>query len=196
MTRRSHEPIYYHYSALAAALADVVVPSVVGRRGGFIRGASWLLLLLLLSLLHIASWIRRQQMPSSVRAPRAMLVPAALLVLLMSLSSSWHAAHGVRTTPGGGPLDVAVPDDAARRVEAASSEVRKTMRKERAATGSRLPDCAHACGACSPCRRVMVSFRCAARAQAQAEASRGGSESCPVAYRCMCRGRFFHVPSV
>ena len=54
------------------------------------------------------------------------------------------------------------------------------------ATGSRLPDCAHACGPCSPCRRVMVSFRCAQEA----------SESCPVAYRCMCRGRFFRVPSL
>jgi len=57
--------------------------------------------------------------------------------------------------------------------------------KERAATGSRLPDCAHACGPCSPCRRVIVSFRCAL-----------ASESCPIAYRCMCRGRFFRVPSL
>ncbi|KAG2572549.1 uncharacterized protein LOC120642277 [Panicum virgatum] len=54
------------------------------------------------------------------------------------------------------------------------------------AAGSRLPDCAHACGPCSPCRRVMVSFRCAQEA----------SESCPVAHRCMCRGRFFRVPSL
>lgn len=55
--------------------------------------------------------------------------------------------------------------------------------EQRGATGSRLPDCAHACGPCSPCRRVMVSFMCAQ-----------ASESCPVAYRCMCRGRFFRVP--
>ncbi|XP_025880614.1 protein EPIDERMAL PATTERNING FACTOR 2 isoform X2 [Oryza sativa Japonica Group] len=54
-----------------------------------------------------------------------------------------------------------------------------------AATGSRLPDCTHACGPCSPCRRVMVSLRCAEAA-----------ESCPVAYRCMCRGRFFRVPTL
>uniref|UniRef100_A0A0E0KRD8 Epidermal patterning factor-like protein n=1 Tax=Oryza punctata TaxID=4537 RepID=A0A0E0KRD8_ORYPU len=53
------------------------------------------------------------------------------------------------------------------------------------ATGSRLPDCTHACGPCSPCRRVMVSLRCAEAA-----------ESCPVAYRCMCRGRFFRVPTL
>uniref|UniRef100_A0A453C494 Epidermal patterning factor-like protein n=1 Tax=Aegilops tauschii subsp. strangulata TaxID=200361 RepID=A0A453C494_AEGTS len=60
-----------------------------------------------------------------------------------------------------------------------------TTLKERAVTGSRLPDCAHACGACAPCKRVMVSFRCAE-----------ASESCPIAYRCMCRGRFFRVPTL
>ncbi|KAG6419967.1 hypothetical protein SASPL_116481 [Salvia splendens] len=50
-------------------------------------------------------------------------------------------------------------------------------------TGSSLPDCSHACGACSPCRRVMVSFnKCAV-------------ESCPIVYRCMCKGKYYHVPS-
>lgn len=51
------------------------------------------------------------------------------------------------------------------------------------ATGSSLPDCAHACGPCSPCRRVMVSFECSV------------AESCPIVYRCMCRGRYYQVPS-
>ncbi|KAI3996318.1 hypothetical protein MKX01_026786 [Papaver californicum] len=49
--------------------------------------------------------------------------------------------------------------------------------------GSSLPDCSHSCGACFPCKRVMVSFRCAS------------TESCPVVYRCMCKGRYYHVPS-
>ncbi|XP_057775588.1 protein EPIDERMAL PATTERNING FACTOR 2-like [Salvia miltiorrhiza] len=50
-------------------------------------------------------------------------------------------------------------------------------------TGSSLPDCSHACGACRPCRRVMVSFnKCAV-------------ESCPIVYRCMCNGKYYHVPS-
>ncbi|KAI3842268.1 hypothetical protein MKW98_026058 [Papaver atlanticum] len=49
--------------------------------------------------------------------------------------------------------------------------------------GSSLPDCSHACGPCFPCKRVMVSFRCAS------------TESCPVVYRCMCKGRYYHVPS-
>ncbi|GFP79049.1 protein epidermal patterning factor 2 [Phtheirospermum japonicum] len=50
-------------------------------------------------------------------------------------------------------------------------------------TGSSLPDCSHACGPCTPCRRVMVSF------------SKCSVESCPVIYRCMCKGKYYHVPS-
>ncbi|KAL3504673.1 hypothetical protein ACH5RR_034514 [Cinchona calisaya] len=50
-------------------------------------------------------------------------------------------------------------------------------------TGSRLPDCSHACGPCFPCKRVMVSFKCSV------------AESCPVVYRCMCNGKYYHVPS-
>ncbi|XP_016472182.1 protein EPIDERMAL PATTERNING FACTOR 2 [Nicotiana tabacum] len=50
-------------------------------------------------------------------------------------------------------------------------------------TGSSLPDCSHACGPCFPCKRVMVSFECSI------------AESCPIVYRCMCRGKYYHVPS-
>ncbi|KAG0470107.1 hypothetical protein HPP92_016807 [Vanilla planifolia] len=49
--------------------------------------------------------------------------------------------------------------------------------------GSSLPDCSHACGPCSPCQRVMVSFECSV------------AESCPIVYKCMCKGRYYHVPS-
>ncbi|KAI3431933.1 uncharacterized protein J3R85_007810 [Psidium guajava] len=49
-------------------------------------------------------------------------------------------------------------------------------------TGSSLPDCTHACGPCVPCKRVIVSYRCT-------------TESCPVVYRCMCKGKYYHVPS-
>ncbi|TVU29002.1 hypothetical protein EJB05_20544, partial [Eragrostis curvula] len=34
------------------------------------------------------------------------------------------------------------------------------LQEEVRATGSSLPDYTHACGACSPCSRVMVSFKC------------------------------------
>ncbi|KAI3717994.1 hypothetical protein L1987_69965 [Smallanthus sonchifolius] len=50
-------------------------------------------------------------------------------------------------------------------------------------TGSSIPDCSHACGPCFPCRRVMISFKCSM------------TESCPVVYRCTCKGRYYHVPS-
>ncbi|XP_023646050.1 protein EPIDERMAL PATTERNING FACTOR 2 [Capsella rubella] len=50
-------------------------------------------------------------------------------------------------------------------------------------TGSSLPDCSYACGPCSPCKRVMISFQCSV------------AESCSVIYRCTCRGRYYHVPS-
>lgn len=53
------------------------------------------------------------------------------------------------------------------------------------AAGSRLPDCSHACGSCSPCRLVMVSFVCASLAEA---------ESCPMAYKCMCHNKSYPVP--
>lgn len=49
--------------------------------------------------------------------------------------------------------------------------------------GSSLPECSHACGSCSPCRLVMVSFICAAEA-----------ETCPMAYKCMCNSKSYPVP--
>ncbi|KAL7219195.1 hypothetical protein ACSBR2_012300 [Camellia fascicularis] len=51
--------------------------------------------------------------------------------------------------------------------------------------GSRLPDCSHACGSCSPCRLVMVSFVCASLAEA---------ETCPIAYKCMCKSKSYPIP--
>ncbi|CAN8303518.1 unnamed protein product [Cochlearia groenlandica] len=50
-------------------------------------------------------------------------------------------------------------------------------------SGSSLPDCSYACGACSPCKRVMISFQCSV------------PESCSVIYRCTCKGKYYHVPS-
>ncbi|CAN6453470.1 unnamed protein product [Victoria cruziana] len=51
--------------------------------------------------------------------------------------------------------------------------------------GSGLPDCSHACGSCSPCRRVMVSFVCSTYEEA---------ETCPMAYKCICNSRSYPVP--
>ncbi|XP_050219770.1 protein EPIDERMAL PATTERNING FACTOR 1-like [Mercurialis annua] len=52
--------------------------------------------------------------------------------------------------------------------------------------GSRLPDCSHACGSCSPCKLVIVSPLCASLTRA--------SEPCPVSYRCMCNNKAYPVP--
>ncbi|KAL5976179.1 hypothetical protein ACLOJK_020509 [Asimina triloba] len=51
--------------------------------------------------------------------------------------------------------------------------------------GSRLPDCSHSCGSCKPCRLVMVSFMCASLEEA---------ETCPMAYKCMCKSKSYPVP--
>ncbi|CAH8359262.1 unnamed protein product [Eruca vesicaria subsp. sativa] len=51
------------------------------------------------------------------------------------------------------------------------------------ASGSSIPDCSHACGPCRPCKLVVVTSTCSA------------SEACPVVYKCLCRGKFYHVPS-
>ncbi|VVB11706.1 unnamed protein product [Arabis nemorensis] len=62
-------------------------------------------------------------------------------------------------------------------------EIGKKVEMEMYPTGSSLPDCSYACGACSPCKRVMISFQCSV------------AESCSVIYRCTCKGRYYHVPS-
>ncbi|KAH6764006.1 epidermal patterning factor 1 [Perilla frutescens var. hirtella] len=51
--------------------------------------------------------------------------------------------------------------------------------------GSSLPDCTHACGSCTPCRLVMVSFVCSSIEEA---------ETCPMAYKCMCHNKSYPVP--
>ncbi|XP_030955813.1 protein EPIDERMAL PATTERNING FACTOR 2 isoform X1 [Quercus robur] len=61
-------------------------------------------------------------------------------------------------------------------------EAKEELGTELYPTGSSLPDCSHACGPCFPCKRVMVSFKCF-------------TESCPIVYRCMCKGKYYHVPS-
>ncbi|XP_054814760.1 protein EPIDERMAL PATTERNING FACTOR 2-like [Prosopis cineraria] len=65
----------------------------------------------------------------------------------------------------------------------ANADKKEELGMELYPTGSTLPDCSHACGPCFPCKRVMVSFKCSS------------AESCPIVYRCVCRGKYYHVPS-
>ncbi|KAL4293963.1 hypothetical protein AHAS_Ahas18G0180600 [Arachis hypogaea] len=62
-------------------------------------------------------------------------------------------------------------------------EAKEDVVLEQSSTGSSIPDCSHACGPCFPCKRVMVSFKCSI------------AESCPIVYRCICKGKYYHVPS-
>lgn len=68
-----------------------------------------------------------------------------------------------------------------------SKEKRIRLMERRPSTlmvaGSSLPNCSHACGSCSPCRLVMVSFICEEEA-----------ETCPMAYKCMCNSKSYPVP--
>ncbi|GER26311.1 epidermal patterning factor 1 [Striga asiatica] len=53
------------------------------------------------------------------------------------------------------------------------------------AAGSSLPDCTHACGSCTPCRLVVVSFVCSSLEEA---------ETCPISYKCMCHNKSYPIP--
>lgn len=71
-----------------------------------------------------------------------------------------------------------------------SGEVDEGTKKIRAGhplqvAGSRLPDCSHACGSCTPCKLVVVRFVCASLTEA---------ETCPISYRCMCHSKSYPVP--
>ncbi|KAL1212448.1 EPIDERMAL PATTERNING FACTOR-like protein 7 [Cardamine amara subsp. amara] len=50
------------------------------------------------------------------------------------------------------------------------------------ARGSSIPDCSNACGPCKPCKLVMISSKCS------------NSEACPLVYKCLCKGKYYHVP--
>ncbi|KAF1899462.1 hypothetical protein Lal_00019590 [Lupinus albus] len=62
----------------------------------------------------------------------------------------------------------------------------KRGRKTLEIAGSRLPDCLHACGSCTPCRLIIVSLACAFHTEE--------AESCPISYRCMCNSKSYPVP--
>ncbi|XP_024515692.1 protein EPIDERMAL PATTERNING FACTOR 1-like [Selaginella moellendorffii] len=85
----------------------------------------------------------------------------------------------------------AVPDEsktiqAQITINSTAEEVPRNRSKELSMmAGSALPDCSHACGPCSPCLRVTISFMCLESRD---------SEACPSTYRCMCHGKSFPVP--
>ncbi|XP_066350642.1 uncharacterized protein [Miscanthus floridulus] len=118
------------------------------------------------------------------------VILALTVVLLLAAASD-----GIRPAPAAGANELARGSTAEMVVAAPSAAQGRRSRGGKddlvlreevvRATGSSLPDCSHACGACSPCSRVMVSFKCSASEPLP----------CPMVYRCMCRGKCYPVPS-
>ncbi|CAI0460955.1 unnamed protein product [Linum tenue] len=120
-----------------------------------------------------------------------LLLLLSLSLLPLHLVSGRHITKTTRPHHGGHHGNKKVE-------EAATSYYYRTEMRRRGAAGrgrggpetveiagSRLPDCSHACGSCYPCRLVMVSFVCASLEEA---------ETCPMAYKCMCRNKSYPVP--
>ncbi|XP_048130735.1 protein EPIDERMAL PATTERNING FACTOR 2-like [Rhodamnia argentea] len=107
----------------------------------------------------------------------------AFTILLLS-SAAMSGCDGLQTDPF--PSSSHSREQAGVNGDHIDNVAKEKMKEEVGAElfpmGSSLPDCSHACGPCVPCKRVIVSYRCSA-------------ESCPVVYRCMCKGKYYHVPS-
>ncbi|KAJ1273023.1 hypothetical protein BS78_06G248400 [Paspalum vaginatum] len=122
---------------------------------------------------------------------RCVLLPLTALLLLAALSdgirldpdparsTTTRAVQGSTTE-----MTIAAPTSAQGR-SGVDRDLPLREEEQVRATGSSLPDCSHACGACSPCSRVMVSYKC----------STAEPLPCPMVYRCMCRGKCYPVPS-
>ncbi|XP_045800695.1 protein EPIDERMAL PATTERNING FACTOR 1-like [Trifolium pratense] len=118
-------------------------------------------------------------------------VSAFVLVLLFvpMLTSSRHISYSNLVGHGHSNPEVGKKVDATKGAKQNPYSEGRTKHMRRPDTmqvaGSRLPDCSHACGSCTPCRLVMVSLVCASLAEA---------ESCPMAYKCMCHNKSYPVP--
>ncbi|XP_030459633.1 protein EPIDERMAL PATTERNING FACTOR 1 [Syzygium oleosum] len=121
------------------------------------------------------------------------LLVASLLILLFLVPYSTVSARRIgRPSSNHGHRHTTRPKVKVEQVVAKPNfywERRLPTRAGRADTvqiaGSSLPDCSHACGSCSPCRLVMVSFVCASVQEA---------ETCPMTYKCMCKNKSYPVP--
>ncbi|KAJ1701295.1 hypothetical protein LUZ63_001074 [Rhynchospora breviuscula] len=104
-----------------------------------------------------------------------------LVVAILLLSTMSEGLRSMPSTDGQGSLRLEQKHKVASEDTGTGTDIEEL--NEVHATGSRVPDCSHACGFCSPCNRVMVSFKCSI------------AEPCPMVYRCMCRGNLYPVPS-
>ncbi|KAL1567686.1 protein EPIDERMAL PATTERNING FACTOR 1-like isoform X2 [Salvia divinorum] len=105
------------------------------------------------------------------------LVIVALMFLLVTIHARPHRGHRIQ-------LHHTTQSNTLTRfkIYRVSSNLLKHKRSDTLqVVGSKLPDCTHACGSCTPCRLV----RCSSIEEA---------ETCPIAYKCMCHNKSYPVP--
>ncbi|KAJ8568922.1 hypothetical protein K7X08_032659 [Anisodus acutangulus] len=115
-----------------------------------------------------------------------------ILILLVFLPVFIHARHipKLHSQQINHPVSPVISRKKAAAKPEMSTEIRRGIVHKRTAdtlqmAGSSLPDCSHACGSCTPCRLVMVSFVCSSIEEA---------ESCPMAYKCICHNKSYPIP--
>uniref|UniRef100_M0YB70 Epidermal patterning factor-like protein n=3 Tax=Hordeum vulgare TaxID=4513 RepID=M0YB70_HORVV len=118
--------------------------------------------------------MKRHGLAARVHHVRPLLVLLAAVLLLAATVDGIRPDPDDHARPGQAPGAPAVEE---------KKDGSGFLQEEVYGTGSSLPDCTHACGACKPCNRVMVSFKCSI------------AEPCPMVYRCMCKGKCYPVPS-
>ncbi|KAI5571608.1 hypothetical protein POPTR_011G123000v4 [Populus trichocarpa] len=117
----------------------------------------------------------------------AIFVAAALIIPLMTMSAVRISRHSNRERYTTWPRK---RNSTMGRLTLTSKGVVRERMKQNGAhplqiAGSRLPDCSHACGSCTPCVLKIVSSLCSSLAQ---------SEACPISYKCMCKNKYYPVP--
>uniref|UniRef100_A0A0E0DIW9 Epidermal patterning factor-like protein n=1 Tax=Oryza meridionalis TaxID=40149 RepID=A0A0E0DIW9_9ORYZ len=127
--------------------------------------------------------MRRHATLADARSHHRILLLLAVVLLLAATGDGIRSPPYDVVTPVHGAQDEKISATATLQATAGDNVGRGVLQEEVRATGSSLPDCSHACGACSPCNRVMVSFKCSI------------AEPCPMVYRCMCKGKCYPVPS-
>ncbi|KAJ6417219.1 hypothetical protein OIU84_003015 [Salix udensis] len=117
----------------------------------------------------------------------AILAAAALIITPTTMSAAGTSRHSHRERYTTWPRR---RSSAVGRVALTSNgEARERMKHDGAhplqIAGSRLPDCSHACGSCTPCVLKIVTSLCSSLSQ---------SEACPISYKCLCNNKYYPVP--
>ncbi|KAJ6376423.1 hypothetical protein OIU76_025546 [Salix suchowensis] len=117
----------------------------------------------------------------------AVLAAAALFITLTTMSAARTSRHSSRERYTTWPRRRS--SAMGRLALASNGEPRERMKHDGAhplqIAGSRLPDCSHACGSCTPCVLKIVTSLCSSLSQ---------SEACPISYKCLCNNKYYPVP--